>query len=42
VSSSSTPEAAAFSATCSGREAPTIAAATFGTRRTHSSAAPRP
>ena len=35
---STTPEAAAFSSSCSGREAPTIAEATFGSRSTQASA----
>ena len=45
--SSSTPDAAALASTCSGRVAPTIAEATFGSRKTHASAScaiviPRP
>ena len=35
---SETPDAAALASTCSGRQAPTIAEATFGFRRTHASA----
>src|SRR3954468_14162248 len=47
VSSSEIPEAPAFSSTCSGREAPTIADATFSSRSTQASAScamvtPRP
>ena len=38
ASSSSTPDAAAFSCTCSGRDAPTIADATSSSRSTHASA----
>src|SRR3954451_19083658 len=38
VSSSEIPEAPAFSSTCSGRDAPTIADATFSSRSTQASA----